>query len=91
MYLEPLRSLPVAHQPPPLTCALSTRIRSQWPRCARCFIGDQFRLMSPQKTGGLTLMHGKKCTPLHAPLVSVEDRVTVSSDRHVPTYVSIIT
>jgi hypothetical protein len=41
------------------------------------FIGDQFRLMSPQKTGGLTLMHGKKCTPLHAPLVSVEDRVTV--------------
>ena len=36
-------------------------------------------------------MHGKKCTPLHAPLVSVEDRVTVSSDRHVPTYVSIIT
>ena len=36
------------------------------------FIGDQFRLMSLQRTG-LTLMHGKKCTPL----VSVEDRVSV--------------
>jgi hypothetical protein len=35
------------------------------------FIGDQFRLMSPQKTGGLTLMHGKKCTPLHAPASGV--------------------